>query len=59
MEFMLRFTLSNPDLDTTIVGTKSVDHLKDNVEAALRGPLPSDVIDEAKKRLALAGSHSE
>ncbi len=59
MEFMLRFTLSNPDLDTTIVGTKSVDHLKDNVEAALRGPLPSDVIDEAKKRLALAGSRSE
>ena len=59
MEFMLRFTLSNPDLDTTIVGTKSVDHLKDNVKAALRGPLPSDVIDEAKKRLALAGSHSE
>ena len=59
MEFMLRFTLSNPDLDTTIVGTKSVDHLKDNVEAALRGPLPPDVIDEAKKRLALAGSRSE
>src|SRR4029077_1504746 len=24
MEFMLRFTLSNPDLDTTIVGTRNL-----------------------------------
>ena len=29
MEFTLRFTLSNPDLDTTIVGTSDVDHLRD------------------------------
>jgi aryl-alcohol dehydrogenase-like predicted oxidoreductase len=56
MEFMLRFTLSNPDLDTTIVGTKSVEHLQDNVDAALKGPLPAEVFAEAKKRLAEAGS---
>jgi aryl-alcohol dehydrogenase-like predicted oxidoreductase len=51
MEFMLRFTLSNPDLDTTIVGTKSVEHLQDNINAALKGPLPADVVAEAKRRL--------
>lgn len=56
MEFTLRFTLSNPDLDTTIVGTKSVEHLQDNINATLKGPLPDDVMAEAKRRLAEAGS---
>ena len=56
MEFTLRFTLSHPDLDTTIVGTKSLDHLQDNVAAAVKGPLPADVVAEAKRRLATAGS---
>jgi aryl-alcohol dehydrogenase-like predicted oxidoreductase len=56
MDFTLRFTLSNPDLDTTIVGTKSVEHLNDNINAALEGPLPDDVMAEAKSRLAAAGS---
>lgn len=52
MEFTLRFTLSNPDLDTTIVGTSRVEHLKANVAAAGRGALDADVYEEAKKRLA-------
>jgi aryl-alcohol dehydrogenase-like predicted oxidoreductase len=56
MEFMLRFTLSHPDLDTTIVGTKSVEHLHDNVAAALNGPLPEDMMTEARRRLDAAGS---
>ena len=56
MEFTLRFTLSNPDLDTTIVGTKDVGHLRDNVAAALKGPLPPVVYEEAKRRLSEAGS---
>jgi len=55
-EFMLRFTLSNPDLDTTIVGTKDVGHLRDNIAAALKGMLPEHVMHEAKRRLAEAGS---
>ncbi len=59
MEFMLRFTLSNTDLDTTIVGTKSVEHLAANVAAALAGPLPADLLVEAKRRLAAAGSAPE
>ena len=56
MEFMLRFTLSNSDLDTTIVGTKDPQHLRDNVEAALKGPLPGDLLHEAKRRLDEAGT---
>ena len=59
MEFTLRFTLSNPDLDTTIVGTRNLDHLADNVAAAAKGPLPADVMEEAKRSLAEAGSRPE
>ncbi|MBV8054665.1 MAG: aldo/keto reductase [Deltaproteobacteria bacterium] len=55
-EFMLRFTLSDPHLDTTIVGTKDVGHLHDNIAAALKGPLPENVVQEAKRRLTAAGS---
>jgi aryl-alcohol dehydrogenase-like predicted oxidoreductase len=58
MEFMLRFTLANPDLDTTIVGTRIPKHLQQNIEAALKGPLPDDVMREATRRLDEAGSQS-
>jgi aryl-alcohol dehydrogenase-like predicted oxidoreductase len=54
--FMLRFTLSHPDLDTTIVGTSSVEHLHDNLAAAAKGPLPDAVLSEAKDRLTAAGA---
>jgi aryl-alcohol dehydrogenase-like predicted oxidoreductase len=57
-EFVLRFTLSNPDLDTAIVGTGSLEHLRDNVRFALRGPLPADVVTEAKRRLNSPESRS-
>jgi aryl-alcohol dehydrogenase-like predicted oxidoreductase len=53
MEFMLRFTLSHPDLSTTIVGTSNVDHLRTNVAIADKGPLPDDVYELAKERLKL------
>jgi aryl-alcohol dehydrogenase-like predicted oxidoreductase len=56
MEFILRFTFTNPDLDTTIVGTVNPAHLKANVDFLLKGPLPSDLYTEAKRRLANAGS---
>ena len=55
-EFILRFTISHPDLDTTIVGTINPDHLADNVRTLLAGPLPADLYAEAKRRLADAGS---
>jgi aryl-alcohol dehydrogenase-like predicted oxidoreductase len=56
MEFILRFTFTNPDLDTTIVGTVSPSHLQANIDALEHGPLPTDLYDEAKRRLAGAGS---
>jgi aryl-alcohol dehydrogenase-like predicted oxidoreductase len=52
MEFMLRYTLSHPDLHTTIVGTANPDHLAANVVAAQKGPLPPDVYAMAKERFA-------
>jgi aryl-alcohol dehydrogenase-like predicted oxidoreductase len=55
IEFTLRFTLSSPDLDTTIVGTKDLDHLRDNLAYTRKGPLPADVYAEAKRRLAAVG----
>ncbi len=54
MEFMLRFTISHPDLHTTIVGTANPEHLAANLEAAAKGPLPDDLYQEAKRRLAAA-----
>jgi len=59
MEFTLRFTLSHPDLDTTIVGTRDVGHLRANLDAAVKGPLPADLVAEAKRRLAEAGSRPQ
>jgi aryl-alcohol dehydrogenase-like predicted oxidoreductase len=56
MEFILRFTFANPDLDTTIVGTTSPIHLRDNVAMLQKGPLPAELYAEAKRRLAEAGS---
>jgi aryl-alcohol dehydrogenase-like predicted oxidoreductase len=52
-EFMLRFTITNPDVHTTIVGTLNPAHLQANVAAVLRGPLPTALYDEAKRRLAM------
>ena len=56
MEFILRFTFSNPDLDTTIVGTINPAHLQTNLDILEQGPLPPDLYEEAKHRLAAAGS---
>ena len=52
MEFLLRFTLSHPAMHTTIVGTANPSHLADNVAAARKGPLPAELYDEARRRLA-------
>jgi len=54
--FMLRFTLSHPALDTTIVGTSSVEHLRENIAVAALGALPDDVLEEAKRRLTAVGA---
>jgi aryl-alcohol dehydrogenase-like predicted oxidoreductase len=53
-EFMLRFTITNPDMHTTIVGTLDPQHLQENITAVLKGPLPTALYHEAKRRLAAA-----
>ncbi len=48
--FLLRFTLSHPDVHTTIVGTVDPEHLARNVHAVEAGPLSPGVYAEAKRR---------
>lgn len=54
-QFLLRLAISHPGLHTTIIGTKNLDHLADNVKAVEAGPLPADTLAEAKRRLGGAG----
>jgi aryl-alcohol dehydrogenase-like predicted oxidoreductase len=55
IEFVLRFTLSHPDLHTTIVGTANPAHLQRNVEIASKGSLPPDLYAEARRRIDAVG----
>ena len=55
VEFVLRFTLSHPDLSSTIVGTSNIGHLRANLAVAEKGPLPAGLYEQAKRRLAPAG----
>jgi aryl-alcohol dehydrogenase-like predicted oxidoreductase len=48
---MLRFAITHPDYSTVIIGTRSLDHLQDNIETFKHGALPNDVYNEAKSRL--------
>jgi aryl-alcohol dehydrogenase-like predicted oxidoreductase len=57
--FLLRFTISHPDMDTTIVGTLQPEHLTANIQTVEAGPLPGDVYAEARRRLESARIHSE
>jgi aryl-alcohol dehydrogenase-like predicted oxidoreductase len=58
-EFVLRFTLSHPACQTTIVGTTQPSHLRSNIAAAQAGPLPAEVYEQAKQRLAQIGEEPE
>jgi aryl-alcohol dehydrogenase-like predicted oxidoreductase len=55
MEFILRFTFTHPEFDTTIVGTVNPAHLNDNLAALRNGPLPAELYVEAKRRLDAVG----
>jgi len=54
-DFMLRFTISHPDVHTTIVGTLNPDHLESNIRAYQKGPLSEKVYLEAKSKLDAIG----
>lgn len=53
--FLLRYAISTPGVTTIIAGTADPEHVRDNVRAARRGPLPDDVFAEAQRLLARAG----
>ena len=44
MEFILRFTFTNPDLDTTIVGTVNPAHLQTNLDILQKGGIGIDPV---------------
>ena len=43
-ELALRFVLSNPDVSTTIVGMRTIDHVRENMESRQRGPLAPELV---------------
>ena len=56
IEFMIRFVLSNASVDVALVATTDESHLIANIDYAARGPLDAKRMEEAKRRLAAAGS---
>ena len=54
IEFLLRLTISNPDVHTAIIGTSNTQHLKANIAAATAGPLEDDLYTEISDRLSKA-----
>jgi len=53
--FLLRFSLTHPHAHTLIVGTTNLEHLYENVDTVLAGPLPAEVYGEVKRRLDARG----
>ena len=51
-EFLLRYTISHSDLNTTLIGTLDPEHAAKNISAAAKGPLPVSTYEEANRRLA-------
>lgn len=54
--FMLRYAISHPDYSTAIIGTRSMEHLADNIGTFEAGPLRAGVVSEVKKRLDKIGA---
>ena len=55
-ELILRFTLAHPHCDTTILGTCNPAHLAENLAAAAKGPLPTDLYRQVASRIAALGN---
>lgn len=52
-ELILRYTLTHPRCDTTIVGTCNHEHLAENLAAAQKGPLPDELVAEISRRVSV------
>lgn len=48
LEFVLRFTLSHPDVCTAIIGSTNPEHIRANVGISDGRQLPDDVVQEAR-----------
>src|SRR5215218_9573041 len=55
IEFMIRFTISNDNVDVALVATTDEGHLAADIGYAMKGPLPAELYQEASQRLAAAG----
>lgn len=45
-ELALRFVLSNPLVTSVLTGVDSVERLENNVESAMKGPLPAELLEK-------------
>lgn len=55
LEFMIRFALSNDNIDVALVATTNEAHLAEDIAIASKGPLDEALLAEAKRRLDAAG----
>jgi aryl-alcohol dehydrogenase-like predicted oxidoreductase len=55
IEFMIRFVLSNEDIDVALVATTDRAHLAADIAIADRGPLDPDFLRAVKERITAAG----
>jgi aryl-alcohol dehydrogenase-like predicted oxidoreductase len=55
IEFMIRFAMSNDDVDVALVATTDVAHLAADIGYAAKGPLDAQLVALARERLASAG----
>jgi len=55
-DFLIRYALSHPGLSCSLIGTRNIIHLEENINAAKKGPLAPEIYEEAKRRLNFAGA---
>ncbi len=51
-ELFLRFTAFTPGIDSCIIGTKDINHLKRNNDIISKGPLPEEIYNSIRKAFA-------
>lgn len=53
-ELLLRFVLGRDEITSTIIGVDGMEHLRENVAIAARGPLAPEVVDALERRVKRA-----